>query len=322
MLAPLLLHNALTWGTSSASLNSVSRRTYAFGLPEDATDYADRVGLHIHETLRSFAAVFNPPEQLSDYMFSVLAVYVVLLTVSVLYLLRKGNSLPALMFVLTPILLAIVDKRAKFPNDSRYFAYLLPVGYLAIGILTDAALRALWRWTPPEGWWNRVRWQLGKLPEISLVSAGRVLVTAFLLVNLVRLALYPLYMLIGVNNFFLHYNFTANPILALAQRAREADAPRVLVDEDLYGAHYWMCNGATAGEALSYILELNSVPNAVTSFQDTVPAVGEWVAVTPERAVELATTFALAENGSTPPSSVHCAPETILLYRVQGTPAQ
>src|SRR5581483_8006755 len=73
--SPALLHNALTWGSTRTSLESVSRRTYAFGLPESITDYGDRLAMHSIAIWRTFAAEFDPLRTLGDYVQFPLILY-------------------------------------------------------------------------------------------------------------------------------------------------------------------------------------------------------------------------------------------------------
>jgi 4-amino-4-deoxy-L-arabinose transferase-like glycosyltransferase len=317
-LMPLLIHNVLTWGTHRASLDSVSRRTYAFALPESVGEYVGRIGLHLHQISRSFAAVFDPPRDMTEYFWSVLAIYVVLLVISVVYVARKGNALPALAFALTPLMLAFVSKREKFPEDSRYFAYLLPIGFLAIGMLWDGVLRAIWRWAPQEGWWSRMRWQVGGLPEITPLSIGHAVASAILLYGLYQLAVYPIDVLGSAKHYFVVNNFTARPMIDLGRMLKREQAQRVWVDEDLYGDAYWMCNGATAGEAFAYVITLNSIPVSVAPVSETTPVVGDWLAMTPENGQALAAHYALGQVAETPAGKINCVPASIVLYQVRG----
>ncbi len=158
----------------------------------------------------------------------------------------------------------------------------------------------------------------------DLARLTRALVIAFVIVNLFRLALYPLYVLVGVNNFFLTSGPNSAPLIELSQRARDASAPRVWVDEDLFGDKYWMCNGVTAGEALGYLMILNRVPAPALRMSDiNLPLPHDWIAVAPENAnrfYDLPPGMTSIMIARTPPSAVHCAPESISLYRLAPNP--
>jgi hypothetical protein len=320
-LLPLLVHNMNTWGTPRASLESVARRTYGFGVPESAGEFVERIGMHVHLILQSFGAVFDPPRNWMGYIPSVLAVYVVMLALALVYVARKGNMLPALAFVLTPLLLAVVSKRGKFPEDSRYFAFLLPIGFLAIGMLWDGVLRAIWRWAPPQGWWSRGRHLVKGLPEVSPVTIGQAALTTAILVGLYQLAVYPIDVLGSAKHYFVVHNFTARPMIELGRMLVRENAPKVWVDEAFYGDAYWMCNGATAGEAFAYIITLNSIPVAVTPSAEIQPAAGECLALTRENGTALSARLNLKEISQTPASSSNCVPDSIVLYQVEDSRA-
>src|SRR5205814_413127 len=103
------------------------------------------------------------------------------------------------------------------------------------------------QWTPRDARWMRVEFRLGSLPPLPIHRAVRVVLIALIAINLIRLVLYPLFALVGVNQFFLLNGPNSSGIIDLAQRARAANA-RVWLDQDLTGPDYWMCNGVTAGE--------------------------------------------------------------------------
>lgn len=314
--SPVLVHNALTWGTAQSSFSSVTRRTYAFGLPENVGDYANQVVNTTLDIWRAFAAQFVPFETWRDVLQFVPLFYLLLLLVAVVWLFRRGNMLPGLMFVLTPLLLAVFVRNTIFPYDTRYYAFLLPVGYIAIGIFLDRVLRAIWTWKPPAWQWMGRQFNFGALPPIQVHQLVRVLVIVFIAVNLIRVALYPLYALVGVNQFFLLNGPNSSGMLELAQRARAAKA-QVWLDQDLTGADYWMCNGVTAGEALAYLLTLNSVPNQTFRLNQFAVTPPQWIAVTPQHSAQLAAHTKLKQIGTTMPPGVHCAPAVIELYQVE-----
>lgn len=313
--SPVVAHNVITWGTSRSSFSSVARRTYAFGLPENAADYFNQVQNTALDIWRAFAAQFVAPQTWLDLAQWVTLAYLVLLVGSSLYLLKRGNPLPALMLVLTPLLLALFVRTAIFPYDTRYYAFVLPVGYAAIGIWLDAGFRAIWKWKPTGERGQRVL-RPGGLPPIPIYRIVSALVIALLVVNLIRLALYPLYALVGVNQFFLLNGPNSSGIIALAERARAAGT-RVWLDRDLTGPDYWMCNGVTAGEALSYLLTLNAVPNESFEMDKFMATAPQWVALTPQNAAKLGAHVRMERIAATMPPGVHCAPAVIEMYEIQ-----
>lgn len=314
--SPVLVHNALTWGTAQSSFSSVTRRTYAFGLPENLGDYSNQVVNTTLDIWRAFAAQFVPFATWSEVLQFAPLFYLLLLLISIVWIFRRGNMLPGLMFVLTPLLLALFVRNPIFPYDTRYYAFLLPVGYAAIGILLDWGLRAIWTRKSPAWQWMERQFSFGALPPIQVHQLVRVLVIVFIAVNLLRLVLYPLYALVGVNQFFLLNGPNSSGMIELAQRARAAKA-YVWLDQDLTGSDYWMCNGVTAGEALAYLLTLNSVPNRAFKMNQFAVTPPQWIALTPQHSVQLLARTKMKQIGATMPPGVHCAPAVIELYEVE-----
>ena len=92
---------------------------------------------------------------------------------------------------------------------------------------------------------------------------------------------------------------------------------RVLVDQDLTGSDYWMCNGATAGEALAYLLRLNSVPTEQVNIAGATLSAQDWIAVAPANVERLPGGLSLRPVAASPPSRTHCDPASIELYEIQ-----
>lgn len=315
--SPVIIYNFLSWGSAQASIDTAARRTYAFGLPESASDYVARLVMHSIELLRALASNFETYERAADYLRSPLVVgYLLLLIAALLFLARRGNLLPALAVGSTLILLAVFDKRTNFPYDTRYFAFLLPLIFAAFGMLGAFVLRALWTWTPQYLRGTRGELRFGSLPSLPVLLAVRVLLTALLVVNFMRLALFPLYILVGVNQFFLVNGPNSSGMIELAQRARAANA-FVWLDQDLTGADYWMCNGVTAGEALAYLLTLNSVPEKTFKIDQFAVTPTQWIAVTPQHSAQLSARTKMKPIATTMPPGVHCAPAVIEMYEVE-----
>lgn len=303
--SPVILHNLLSLGSAQASIDTAVRRTYAFGLPENWIEYVARLGMHSIELLRALGSSFETFANTADYLNSPLVFgFLLSLIAALLFLARRGNPFPALAVGSTILLLAVFDRRTNFPYDTRYFGFLLPLIFAAFGILGAFLVRVLWTWTPEN--LRRV--------TAPILLAGRVILTAVFLINLARLVIFPLYVLVGVNQFFLLNGLNSVPLLELAQRARVEQARRVWMDNDLTGEAYWMCNGVTAGEALAYLMELNTIPVQFTDVAQLHLSDGAWVALTPAHAGQLAARFGLQWKASTPAPLVHCAPAVIQLY--------
>lgn len=313
--SPVLWHNALYWGTARASIATAARREYAFGLPESVGEYTQRLALHAGEMARAVASDFNP-ETLSTIFPPLTWAIVFALLIGLLLAWKRKNYLPLFAFGSTLALLALLNKRAYFPYDTRYFAFLLPIAYVAMGMTFDAIARTFWNFAARFDKWTLTPSISARVRFVSLSNLARLALMLVLSLTFARVLVHRVAVLDSVYNFFLVNQFTSAEMIAIAKHARAANPPHVWVDRQLEKSAYWMCNGVTAGEAVAYLVTLEQV--AVSPLPRRAPALAplDWLIVTPKTAEKWRARARVQEITTTSAPRVHCAPAPMVVLQI------
>jgi hypothetical protein len=195
----------------------------------------------------------------------VAAVILIWLVAGLFCALRRGETLPFLVFLSTGLLMPYVNKKYSDIYSQRYIAYLAPVGFAAMGVAVSAAI---------DGWRKR-GWPGRRAVAVAVTVAALLVAVAPARAGL---AFCQLQMAAGKNN---------SPTLFMATTVDKSAAPgdAVYLSQSLRGER--LSGGLRFLRSLSYLLTMGEVDHEtltldeITGRLEANPSQEAWLALTP-----------------------------------------